>query len=167
MFQTLDSRCWWVGFQGKDTSKHLATWDLLMGSKYSNGAKCFPGCALWPCDTASEWLHVKARMRLCDLLSRRAVSAHYLSAMCGLDGNHREITTVSQGRLGWTLSYMLFKPILLYSLHRRMETSPHLRNTPLQSQHGPHTELLVFFNQPNNYFRFLWEEVPRILRLHL
>lgn len=46
-----------------------------------------------------------------------------------------------------------------------MEMFPHLRNT--LNHPGPHTELLVFFNQHNVYFRFLWEEVPHILPPHL
>lgn len=105
-------------------NKTLVTWDLLMGSKYSNGAKCLPWCALWPCDTTRNWPNVKALMSYCHVL-QWAVSVSDVWA-----GDIERLQQRLKVQLGWTLSYMLFTPILFYSLIQGDGNFPTLEEYP-------------------------------------
>ncbi len=137
-----------------------------MGSKYSNGAKSYSWCALCSHDSICMRPNVKAPLRLCDLLSRTSLGCLSILSVSDAWAADTEVTAVFQGQRGWTLNYMFFKPILFLGIHWTIDVSLQLRNVLLQSQHGPHTELVVVLNQSKNYFRFSWEEVPHIQRLH-
>lgn len=70
-----------------------------------------------------------------------------------------EVTKATRAQQGWTLSYKLFKPILFFSLCRRMEILRALEEYPAVKA-TDHT--------PRTFSEFWWEEeVPCIPWLHL